>query len=144
MKISKKKKKKISSQISVRKKGKRKCSPLKRSVFRGIVLASALVIKLFKGLAQTEEQFVLLPHGQAHRVFSKTNLSASVTSGSQDHTTSPRRSGGEGWGILLNVSSETSWQSSGYDSAISSQGAQVQSLVRELRSHRPQGMAKNI
>ena len=94
VKISKKKKKKISSQISVRKKGKRKCSPLRRSVFRGIVLASALVIKLFKGLAQKEEQFVLLPHGQAHRVFSKTNLSTSVTSGCQDHTTSPRNGGG--------------------------------------------------
>ena len=93
----KKKRKKISSQISVRKKGKRKCSPLRRSVFRGIVLASALVIKLFKGLAQKKEQFVLLPHGQAHWVFSKTNLSTSVTSGCQDHTTSPRNGGG--WGV---------------------------------------------
>ena len=65
---------KISSQISVRKKGKRKCSSLKRSVFRGIVLASALMIKLFKGPAQKEEQFVLLPHGLAHPVFSKTDL----------------------------------------------------------------------
>ena len=36
------------------------------------------------------------------------------------------------------------WQSSGYDSAISMQGAQVQSLVRELRSHRLQGTVKKL
>ena len=34
------------------------------------------------------------------------------------------------------------WQSSGYDSAISMQGAQVQSLVRELRLHMLHSMAK--
>ena len=36
------------------------------------------------------------------------------------------------------------WQSGGYDSAISTQGAQVQSLVRELRSHRLQGTVKKL
>ena len=34
------------------------------------------------------------------------------------------------------------WQSSGSDSTLSMQGVQFQSLVRELRSHMPYGMAK--
>ena len=34
------------------------------------------------------------------------------------------------------------WQSSGEDSVLPTQGVQVQSLVQELRSHRPHGAAK--
>ena len=45
------------------------------------------VIKLFEGASEKEEQFVLLPHGHTHPAFNKTNLSASVTSGGQGHTT---------------------------------------------------------
>ena len=35
------------------------------------------------------------------------------------------------------------WQSNGYDSALPLQGAQVQSLGGELRSHMPRGTAKS-
>ena len=43
--------------------------------------------------------------------------------------------------LLKKASWELSWQCSSWDSMLPVQGAQVQSLVRELRSHRPHGMA---
>lgn len=43
-----------------KKKEKKKCSPLKRSIFARMILASALVIKLLKWAAERDEQIVLL------------------------------------------------------------------------------------
>ena len=44
--------------------------------------------------------------------------------------------------LFKKASRELSWQSSSYDSMFPVQGAQVQSLVRELRTHKPHHGAK--